>query len=512
MGKTLIVAEKPSAGEAIAKTVGATEEHTGYLEGDKYVVTWAFGHLIELKKPQEHDEKYQKWSLENLPISFDISESLKVIPGSSKQFSIIKKLIHRPDIEMLINAGDAGREGYLIQEWIYRMAGCKLPKKVLWASSLTAAGIRTAMDSLKDNGLPEFQGILREAEARAEGDFILGYNYSPLLTLTRAYGGQTLSYGRCQTPLLNLVAIQDERIKDFKPVPYWTIEATYSKGFKGTLIDGEGKGKMFMDKEEASKALEKCNGPGTVILYENQEKHIKAPPLYNLAKLQQDMGKRYSFPPDRTLEIAQALYEKHKILSYPRTDSQCLSMDVYDEIEAHLQCCSFGRFKEMIGKIDFSCTKADKSYFNDLKVTDHHALIPTINSGMESIYAALDNDEKKVFDAIALSLIAIFYPEYHYDATKIIIEREGNRFKSTGTVIRQLGFKAILKGKEQDAENELQILPELHEGDTVAIDSLKMYEKKTRPPEKFNDASIVKIMEHYNIGTSARKPSLTGCS
>lgn len=170
MGKILIVAEKPAAGHDIAKVVGADEKHNGYLEGDKYVVTWAVGHLIGLKQPQEHDERYKKWDLKNLPIFFDLSESLKVLPETKHQYKVIKDLIHRDDIEMLINAGDAGREGYLIQEWIYRMAGCRLPKKVLWASSLTKAGIQTAMDNLKDNDLPEFQGILREAEARAEGD------------------------------------------------------------------------------------------------------------------------------------------------------------------------------------------------------------------------------------------------------------------------------------------------------------------------------------------------------
>lgn len=507
MGKILIVAEKPAAGNDIAKVVGATEKHNGYLEGDKYVVTWAIGHLIGLKQPQEHDEKYKKWSLDNLPIHFDISESLKVIPETGRQFKIIKDLIHRPDIDSLINAGDAGREGYLIQEWIYRMAGCRLPKKVLWASSLTTAGIQTALNNLKDNDLPEFQGILREAEARAEGDYILGFNYSPLLTLTRAYK-QTLSYGRCQTPLLNLVAIRDKEIQDFKSRPYWNIEVTYNKGFKGVLIDEKEMEKRFLDKASADAEYKKCYGNGSVILYENQEKAVKAPLLYNLAKLQQDMGRRYSFSPDKTLEIAQALYEKHKILSYPRTDSQYLSMDIYDEITEHLKSCSFGRFKEMIDKIDFRNISADKSFFNDLKVTDHHALIPTINDEMESRYNSLNEDEKKVFDAIVLSLIAIFYPKYCYDATKIIIEIGENRFKSTGTTIKQLGFKAILQESDSQKDTELQMLPKLKENDTVIVDSAKIIDKKTLPPKKLNDESIIKMMEHYNIGTSATRAEI----
>lgn len=227
------------------------------MEGERYVVTWAIGHLVGLKQPQEHDEKYKRWSLANLPVSFDLSDSLKVLPETRHQYKVIKDLIHRNDIEMLINAGDAGREGYLIQEWIYRMAGCRLPKKVLWASSLTKAGIQTAMDNLKENDLPEFQGILREAEARAEGDYILGFNYSPLLTLTRAYR-QTLSYGRCQTPLLQLVYLRDKAIREFKSEPYWNVEVTYTKGFKGLLIGEDEKGLKFFRRKMRKQHWEKA--------------------------------------------------------------------------------------------------------------------------------------------------------------------------------------------------------------------------------------------------------------
>lgn len=507
MGKTLIVAEKPAAGQDIAKVVGATKKQNGYMEGEKYVVTWAVGHLIGLKQPQEHDEKYRKWSLGNLPISFELSESLKVLPETSHQYKIIKELIHRPDIDMLINAGDAGREGYLIQEWIYRMAGCRLPKKVLWASSLTTAGIQNAMDNLKENDLPEFQGILREAEARAEGDYLLGFNYSPLLTLTRAYQ-QPLSYGRCQTPLLQIVYCRDKAIREFRSEPYWNVEATYAKGFSGILIDEDEKGKKFFDKTEAETALKNTAGKGTVIVYEKQSKKEKAPLLYNLAKLQQDMGRRYSFSPDKTLQIAQTLYEKYKVMSYPRTDSQYLSMDVYDEITEHLGSCRFGNFRAMIDQIDSGSIKADKSYFNDLKVTDHHALIPTINADMESAYNMLSEDERRVFDAVALSLIAIFYPEYQYDATRIIVDIGGNRFKSTGTTIRSLGYKILFKNNQMDKDDGLQILPELHENDIIMIDAAALLAKKTVPPKKYNDETIIKAMEKYNIGTSATRADI----
>lgn len=507
MGKILIVAEKPAAGKDIAKVVGADEDHRDYLEGEAYVVTWAIGHLIGLKDPQEHDERYKKWSLDNLPISFDLSESLKVLPKNRRQYKVIKDLIHRDDIDLLINAGDAGREGYLIQEWIYRMAGCRLPKKVLWASSLTKAGIQTAMDNLKDNDIPEFQGILREAEARAEGDWILGYNYSPLLTLTRAYE-QILSYGRCQTPLLQMVYLRDKAIREFRSEPYWTVEITYAKGFKGALIGEDGKAMRFFKKEEADEALSRSQGNATVVEYEVQKKTEKAPLLYNLAKLQQDMGRRFKFSPDKTLEIAQTLYEKHKIMSYPRTDSQYLSMDVYDEIGEHLESCKFGKFAALIEKIDLTSLQSDKSYFNDLKVTDHHALIPTINRDMEAVYASLSEEERNVFDAIVLSLIAIFYPPYEYDATKIIAEAGGYQFKSAGTTIRHLGYKQLFKNTAEKHDETLQILPELAEGSSLKIDSATMLDKKTEPPNKFNDETIVKAMEKYGIGTSATRAEI----
>ncbi len=507
MGKILIVAEKPAAGQDIARVVGAGEKHNGYMEGEHYVVTWAVGHLIGLKQPQEHDEKYKKWSLANLPISFELSDSLKILPQTRYQYKVIRDLIHRDDIDMLINAGDAGREGYLIQEWIYRMAECRLPKKVLWASSLTKAGIQAAMDNLKENDHPEFQGMLREAEARAEADYILGFNYSPLLTLTRAYR-QTLSYGRCQTPLLQLVYLRDKAIQEFKAEPYWTVEVTYTKGFKGILIGEDEIGQKFFQRNAAEAVLGKSSGAGTVLAYERNGKKEKAPLLYNLARLQQYMGRRYCFSPDKTLEIAQALYEKHKILSYPRTDSQYLSMDVYDEIAEHLKSCHFGEFATAIDRIDFANLQSDKSYFNDLKVTDHHALIPTINADMEMTYASLVEDEKRVFDAVVLSLIAIFYPAYEYDAVKIIVDIDGNRFKSAGTTIRRLGYRQLFKNATDRKKDELQILPDLLEGDCLAVASTSILDKRTEPPNKYNDETIVKVMEKYGIGTSATRADI----
>ena len=515
MGKVLVIAEKPAAGADMAKVLGCVERKDGYIEGDKYIVTWAVGHLIGLKEPQEHDEKYATWNLEDLPIAFDLSESLKVLPDTAKQFRVIKDLIACPDVDSLINAGDAGREGYLIQSWIYRMAGNRKPVKVLWASSLTEEALKKAFANLKDDN--EFRSLLQEAEARAEGDYMLGMNYSRLLTLTRAGAGTSLAYGRCQTPLLNLVVIRDLEIENFKSTPYYNLETVYGKGFKGGLVEQNEKGtyerKDITDKASAESLMNSLQGKrATVKSYKKDSKSRKAPLLYNLAELQKSMGSKYGYTPEETLKLAQALYEKYKILSYPRTDSQHLSMDLYNEILEHLQACEFGPFKAFIDKIDKSSIKADKRFFNDHKVTDHHALIPTIHPDMGGVYKQLTEKEKNVFDAIVSSFISIFYPDYEYDVAEVIIEIDGHFFLSKGTTVKKLGFKEVLKIEpgetDEEEKEEKQLLPEFAEGDELKVDKINLLNKMTQAPKRYTVSSLISVMEKYNIGTSATRAEI----
>lgn len=513
MGKILVIAEKPAAGSTMAKLLGCIQKKDGYIEGNEYIVTWAIGHLIGLKYPEEHQEKYKVWKLEDLPFSFDIKDSLKILPGTSNQFGIIKNLINRNDIDMLINAGDAGREGYLIQSWIYRLAGNRKPIKVLWASSLTDEALRKAFTNLKDN--KEFQGLLMEAEARAEGDHKLGINYSRALTLLKAGERTSLSYGRCQTPLLNLIVLRDCEIANFKPKEYYNVENTYIKGFKGILINEEKKKANLVDQQAAKEILIKCQGAsGTVVTYEREDKENKAPLLLDLATLQKKMGASYGFTMDYTLELAQQLYEKRKILSYPRTDSRFLSTDLRHEIKDHLNCCSFGIFKEMIEQISETEIASDgiSQYFNDKKVTDHHALIPTIHNNTASVYTKLSVDEKKVFDAIVLSFIAIFYPAYQYSSTEIIVEVNGNKFMSIGKTIRKLGYKSIYNGEENADEGasdkDKQVLPELEIGTSIKIDAQSILKGVTKPPNRYTVSTIVSLMEKYTIGTSATRAEI----
>ncbi|MCM1159903.1 MAG: DNA topoisomerase III [Roseburia sp.] len=509
MGKILVIAEKPSVGNDIARVLGCTEKKDGYIEGNEYIVTWAIGHLIGLKYPEEHEERFKTWEIKDLPFHFPISESLKVLPDTSRQFNTIKKLIHRNDVDSLINAGDAGREGYLIQEWIYRMAGNNKPVKVLWASSVTDEALKKAFSDLKENR--EFSSLLDEAEARAEGDHLLGINYSRALTLTKA-SGTTLSYGRCQTPLLNLVIQRDLEIENFKPEPYYQVEASYRKGFKGTLISEDKKKLDFKERIEAEKVLEECAGnEAEVVEYVTEDKSKKPPLLYDLATLQKAMGAAYGFTPDHTLSIAQSLYEKHKILSYPRTDSQYLSNDLYHEIKAHVLSCNFGIFRQFIASIDLDSLKAEKRYFNDLKVTDHHALIPTINPETEHIYSSLAPDEKKVFDAVVISLLAIFYPDYEYSITTIVNKIGNHFFLSKGNTIKKLGFKEIFKLDQEENPEEKedkQLLPVLQVKERIAVDGLKIMDKKTTAPSRYTVSSLISLMEKYKIGTAATRAEI----
>ncbi|MCM1103258.1 MAG: DNA topoisomerase [Clostridium sp.] len=510
MGKVLVIAEKPSVGRDIAKALHVSGQKGGYIENGQYIVTWAVGHLIGLKYPEEHDPAYKYWKLKDIPYVFPLSESLKVLPDTAAQFKVIKTLINRADVDYLVNAGDAGREGLLIQEWIYRMAGNKKPIKMLWISSFTEEAVRQAFASgLKER--KDFMGLLNEAEARAEGDHLLGINYSRLLTLTRAQQGTKLSYGRCQTPLLNIIVMRDEEIARFKPAPYFNISITYKKGFKGLLVDENGKRMDITDRSEAERILNELSGTAAVRSFVKEEKAKKAPLLYNLATLQKVMGSKYGYTPDQTLAVAQALYEKHKILSYPRTDSQCLSTDLYPEITRHLQCCRFGRFAAFVDRISTGDMQLQKRYFNDLKVSDHHALIPTIQEDMAERYGGLTEEEKNVFDAVVSSFIAIFMPEYRYSATEIITEDHGHLFISTGITILSLGYKEVLKIDPEAGESEKeekQILPELEEGTAVSVDSKEIQDKLTKSPGRYTIAGLITVMEKYNIGTSATRAEI----
>lgn len=509
--KILVIAEKPSAGQDIARVLGVTGKRKGYMENEEYIVTWAKGHLVGLKDPEEADDRYHKWNVDDLPLPYD--NGLKVLPGTRDQFKVIKELIRREDISYLINAGDAGREGLLIQSWIYRMCGNRHPIKLLWASSLTDEAILSAMKHLHDEKEAEFVNLLREAETRAIADQIYGYNYTRALTCLYSSAGTVLSYGRCQTSLLNLIYKRDLEIENFKSTPYWTLNAEFESSFIANEIDEKGETKKYLEKEATQLAYQSCSNMGQVKVCKKEKKYQKAPALFNLAEIQGIMGKKYGLKPDETLEIAQKLYETHKIMSYPRTDSRYLSTDLFGEIADHVKACSFGKFKQYIDTIDFESFSMDKEYFNNNKVSDHHALIPTINKDMEEIYNKLSDMERNFFDEIIVSLIAIFYPSYKYESTEILIEVLDRTFQASGTIVNDLGYREILsilngQTNKKKKEDELQPLPDLMEGQLLNVSNLEQKEGKTKPPAQYNPGNIVKLMNKYKIGTSATSANI----
>lgn len=510
--KILVIAEKPSAGRDIARILNVKEDKGSYMESDSYIVTWALGHLVELKDPEDVDEKYKKWNVNDIPLP--TNAGLKIKDSGKSQFKTIKSLIAREDIDYLINAGDAGREGLLIQSWIYRMANNQHKVKILWSSSLTDEAIRESMRKLHDEDEEEFTNLLTEAETRAIADQVYGYNYTRLLTCLYSEH-KVLSYGRCQTPLLNLIVKRDLEYENFKPQPYWTISLDYEEGFTGTESGDDGKSIKYMQKVAAETAVAamKASGKAVVKSCVKERKSSKAPALFNLAELQSTMGKKYGYTPDKTLQLAQRLYEKHKILSYPRTDSRCLSTDLYNEIRDHLQCCRFGKFKDYIDHIDYTKFTMDKTYFNNNKVSDHHALIPTINDHMPDIYAELGQEEQNLFDEVVISLIAIFYPTYEYEATEIITTIGDKNFRSVGKTLITSGYKELynlLKASEDDKEpiEQEQNMPTLNEGMELAVQSTNLKEDRTKPPARYNPGNIIKLMGKYKIGTSATSASI----
>lgn len=497
MGKILCVAEKPSAGADIARVLGCKQRKDGYIEGDKYIVTWSIGHLVGLKQPDEVDEKYKKWTLDGLPFCFDYYDSLKILPDTKKQYNVIKSLIHRKDVDTLVNCGDAGREGMLIQELIYHMAKNNKPKKVLWANSLTDEAILKAFNNLHE--MSEFDGLYEEARARQWGDYAVGMSYTRALSIILG-NGKALRYGRCQTPLLALLAKREDEIANFKPTSYYELNSVYESGFTGTLLGTDGV-LQFENKSAAQDIIDDLTGKSGIIkTFKCEDKQTMAPTLFSLSDLQIAIGKKYKFSPDKTLNIAQILYEKYKVITYPRTDSNVIPTDVWNEIQGHIDSVTnipeFNSFKSL------TPTKQNKKYVNNGKVTDHHAIIPTIDKKMASAVGEMTEDEKNVFMEICKRFLAIFLPVYTYKSTEIIVEVGDKQFKSSGNVPVEQGWRVLYKN-QKEKEDEGCELPLLTEGESVNIKELIVLDKITKAPSRYNVSSVIQLEKAHSIGTSA---------
>ncbi len=484
----LCVTEKPSVARDIAAILGANDRHEGYYEGNGYRVSWTFGHLCELKDPGEYSELWKRWSLGALPmIPQRFGIRLKADKGIEKQFHCIETLIKQSD--ELINCGDAGQEGELIQRWVYQKAGCKIPTKRLWISSLTDESIREGFKNLRPAN--DFDNLYLAGLSRAVGDWILGINATRLYTLKYGQGGygkNVLSIGRVQTPTLALIVARQREIENFEPQDYWEIKTRYRNvTFNST------KGK-YMTEEEAGKVLDNIKQfPLTIITIEKKKGHEAPPRLFDLTSLQVECNKKFGYSADTTLKTIQSLYEK-KATTYPRVDTTYLSDDIYPKIPSIMQAMEpYATLTQPVltGKI-----KKSKKVFDNSKVTDHHAIIPT---NVDPRKVPMTLDEKKVYDLIAKRFIAAFYPDCEFATTTVMADIGKNEFKATGKQILTEGWRSIYNkdgsaNEENKDESDNGIMPDFAQGESGPHEP-SLLKKQTQPPKPYTEGTLLRAME-----------------
>lgn len=485
MGKELIIAEKPSVARDIAGVLGCKQKGNGYLEGPGYVVTWAIGHLITLCEPEDYDERFKKWQYATLPI---IPETIKIKPyeKTESQLRIIDKLMKRDDVDSLICATDSGREGELIFRYIYDYAGCQKSFKRLWISSMTDEAISEGFRKLKAG--TEYDNLYQSAKCRSEADWLVGIN------ATRAYTTKNdvlLSIGRVQTPTLALVVMRQREIDHFVPKDYFEVEVGYGD-FKGTWFD-EKPSETRIDKEEKAKAIAEkvLNKTGIIKSITKKKNKQMPPPLYDLTELQRDGNRQHGFTAQQVLTIAQSLYEKRKMVTYPRTDSRYLSEDMKPVVKQTMDKLNVPPYNKAIAVIkEKGELKFSKRIIDNSKVTDHHAIIPTnVTPKIDS----LTKDELSIYNLIVKRFLAVFYDDFLFDTTELIAEVEAETFVSKGKIITQKGWKALYVADKDDTEQEL---PNLKKGGELTVVETQLLKKQTSPPKPYTEATILSAMEN----------------
>lgn len=494
MGKALVLAEKPSVGKELAKVLKCNENKGAYIEGNKYIVTWAVGHLVGLMDPEGYDEKYKKWSMETLPM-LPNHMRLTVLNKTKKQYNEVKKQLLRNDVSEIIIATDSGREGELVARWILEKAKVKKPLKRLWISSQTKKAILDGFKNLKDG--KEYENLYKAAVCRAEADWLVGLNVTRALTCK--YNAQ-LSAGRVQSPTLFMIVNREEEIKNFKPENYWCLNAK-GKGFTLNWIDN----KTFKE-EIADSIVNKCKGKeGEVIEVKKAAKKKYSPALYDLTELQRDANKIFGYSAKETLNLMQRLYENHKILTYPRTDSRYVTSDIVETIPERLKAVAFGEYRAVAEQLLKLGVKANKNYVDNSKVSDHHAIIPTEEKGN---LANLNREEKNIYDLVVKRFLSVLMPNYEYEQTTIVVDIAKEIFIAKGNITKNKGWKRLYDNLK-DEEEENQELPNLKKGDKVTIVSVNKVKKETTAPSRFNEATLLSAMEnphkYINVGKDAAK-------
>ncbi len=494
--KALVIAEKPSVARDIARVLHCEKKLDGGMEGRDYIVTWALGHLVTLADPEAYDKKYVKWEMETLPMMPD-KMKLVVIPQTGKQFRAVKALLFRKDVGSVVIATDAGREGELVARWILEITGCQKPIKRLWISSVTDKAIREGFEHLRDGR--EYDNLYRAAAARAEADWLVGINATRALTCK--YNAQ-LSCGRVQTPTLAMIARREQEIKEFVPKEYFglTLKAA---GIRWSWQDKKSGSYRTFDKERTEKLKKELEGKAlTVTSVEKVSKKQNAPGLYDLTELQRDASRRFGYSAKETLNIMQRLYENHKVLTYPRTDSRYIGKDVAETLKERLKACAVGPYRKLAGTLAMKPIHTNASFVDDKKVSDHHAIIPTEQFVDLS---HMTNEERKIYDLVVRRFLAVLMPPFTYDETTMKAEAGEGIFTARGKIVQSQGWKEayeteVFSGEDEDEiAEELpkeQKLPELKKGEKLKIEKTELTAGKTRPPARFNEATLLSAMEN----------------
>ncbi|MBJ3788717.1 DNA topoisomerase III, partial [Bacillus sp. OA1] len=491
MAKSVVIAEKPSVARDIARVLKCDKKGNGYLEGSKYIVTWALGHLVTLADPESYDVKYKKWNLEDLPM---LPERLKltVIKQTGKQFNAVKSQLLRKDVNEIIVATDAGREGELVARWIIDKVKLNKPIKRLWISSVTDKAIKDGFANLKPG--KAYDNLYASAVARSEADWYIGLNATRALT-TR-FNAQ-LNCGRVQTPTVAMIANREDEIKNFKAQTYYGIEAQTTNQLKLTWQDANGNSRSF-NKEKIDgivKGLDKHNA--TVVEIDKKQKKSFSPGLYDLTELQRDANKKFGYSAKETLNIMQKLYEQHKVLTYPRTDSRYISSDIVGTLPERLKACGVGEYRPFAHKVLQKPIKPNKSFVDDSKVSDHHAIIPT--EGYVN-FSAFTDKERKIYDLVVKRFLAVLFPAFEYEQLTLRTKVGNETFIARGKTILHAGWKEVYENRfeDDDVTDDVkeQILPHIEKGDTLTVKLLMQTSGQTKAPARFNEATLLSAMEN----------------
>ncbi len=487
MGKILVLAEKPSVGRELASVLGCRKKCNGYIEGEKYRVTWALGHLVTLASPEKYDKSYEHWNKEQLPIMPE-KMKLEVIKETRPQYNIVKTLLKSDDTDSLIIATDAGREGELVARWIMEKAGFKKPVKRLWISSQTEKAVKDGFNNLKDG--KEYENLYKSGQCRAVADWLVGLNISRALTCKF---NASLSAGRVQTPTLYMITEREKEISSFKPREYYTLDIK-SENIKLKWRAKSGDTKIF-DEDFLVSLMKKLKGSEAVVTnVKKEEKSEPSPQLYDLTELQRDANKIYKYSAKKTLSIMQSLYEKHKIVTYPRTDSKYLSDDIIPSFAERLSAISINNYSKIIKSINLDDYKPDKRFIDNAKVTDHHAIIPTeqpVN------WYALTDEEKNIFDLVAKRFLCMFLPRYKYLKISIEANAVGEQFFANGRTVKENGWRGLSNIVSDEEETEIvDVIPPLNINDRFLIKDVTRNKAFTQPPSRYTEASILYAMEN----------------